>query len=196
MKRATPSVSTGVLPQPVTTPMSKEPTNNQRRDIASKGMSRADARRSLVLRRWLPAAWLLVVVGGCGTVETAPQSTLVESTSEAVPTSVVVSTTEAEPLAGVTTTKPPSTVASSTVASTVSTTVSTTVLTSTSVSTPARAKPRISVSQTSGLDPKGGLVTVRGSGFDVTKGVYVFVCNQATWNAARRCVGGINLDGS
>ena len=165
-------------------------------------MSRADARRSLVLRRWLPAVLLLVVAGGCGTVETALQSTLVESTSEAVtttvavPTSVavptgVVSTTEAEPLAGITTTNP-----SSTVASTVSTTVSTTVLTSTSVSTPARPQPKIRVSQTSGLDPKGGLVTVRGSGFDVTKGVYVFVCNQATWNAARRCVGGINLDGS
>jgi hypothetical protein len=64
------------------------------------------------------------------------------------------------------------------------------------VSTPVRPQPKITVSQTSGLDPKGGLVTVRGSGFDVTKGVYVFVCNQATWNAARRCVGGINLDGS
>jgi hypothetical protein len=64
------------------------------------------------------------------------------------------------------------------------------------VSTPVRPQPKITVSQTSGLDPKGGLVTVRGSGFDVTKGVYVFVCNQATWNAARRCIGGINLDGS
>ena len=147
--------------------MSKEPTNNHRRDIVSKGMSRANARRSLALRRWLPAAWLLVVVGGCGTVETASQSTLVESTSEAVSTSVAVSTTAAS-----------------------------VVSTSTSVSTPSRPQPKITVSQTSGLDPKGGLVTVRGSGFDVTKGVYVFVCNQATWNAARRCVGGINLDGS
>ena len=139
-------------------------------------MSRADARRSLALRRWLPAAWLLVVVGGCGTVETAPQSTLVESTSVAVSTSGAVPTTVTPTV--------------------VSTTVSTTVSTSTSVSTPVRPQPKITVSQTSGLDPKGGLVTVRGSGFDVTKGVYVFVCNQATWNAARRCVGGINLDGS
>jgi hypothetical protein len=78
----------------------------------------------------------------------------------------------------------------------VPTTVAAVVSTSPSVSTPARAQPRITVSQTSGLDPKGGLVTVRGSGFDVTKGIYIFVCNQATWNAARRCVGGINLDGS
>jgi len=39
-------------------------------------------------------------------------------------------------------------------------------------------------------------VKVRGSGFDVTKGIYIFVCNKATWNASRRCVGGINLDGS
>ena len=168
--------------------MSKEPTNNHRRDIVSKGMSRANARRSLALRRWLPAAWLLVVAGGCGTVETAPQSTLVESTSEAVSTTVVVSTSDA-----VSTSIAVSTTVTPTV---VSTTVSTTVSTSTSVSTPVRPQPKITVSQTSGLDPKGGLVTVRGSGFDVTKGVYVFVCNQATWNAARRCVGGINLDGS
>ncbi len=142
-------------------------------------MSRANARRSLALRRWLPAAWLLVVVGGCGTVETAPQSTLVESTSVAVPTSDAVSTSVAVPTSVA-----------------VSTTVTSVVSTSTSVSTPARPQPKITVSQTSGLDPQGGLVTVRGSGFDVTKGVYVFVCNQATWNAARRCVGGINLDGS
>ena len=150
-------------------------------------MSRADARRSLALRRWLPAAWLLVVAGGCGTVETAPQSTLVESTSEAVSTTVVVSTSVVSTSDAVSTTVMPTVV---------STTVSTTVSTSTSVSTPVRPQPKITVSQTSGLDPKGGLVTVRGSGFDVTKGVYVFVCNQATWNAARRCVGGINLDGS
>ena len=150
-------------------------------------MSRADARRSLALRRWLPAAWLLVVAGGCGTVETAPQSTLVESTSEAVSTTVVVSTSVVSTSDAVFTTVMPNVV---------STTVSTTVSTSTPVSTPVRPQPKITVSQTSGLDPKGGLVTVRGSGFDVTKGVYVFVCNQATWNAARRCVGGINLDGS
>lgn len=30
----------------------------------------------------------------------------------------------------------------------------------------------------------------------MTKGVYVSVCNQAAWTASRRCVGGINLDGS
>ena len=142
-------------------------------------MSRANARRSLALRRWLPAAWLLVVAGGCGTVETALQSTLVESTSEAVSTTVAVSASVAVPTSDA-----------------VSTTVTSVVSTSTSVSTPARPQPKITVSQTSGLDPQGGLVTVRGSGFDVTKGVYVFVCNQATWNAARRCVGGINLDGS
>ncbi len=59
-----------------------------------------------------------------------------------------------------------------------------------------KPKPRLSVSQTIGLDPKGTTVTVRGSGFDVTKGVYVFVCNQAEWNSARRCVGGVNVDGS
>jgi hypothetical protein len=39
-------------------------------------------------------------------------------------------------------------------------------------------------------------VTVRGTGYDVTKGVYVIVCNQAAWTDARRCVGGVNIDGS
>lgn len=52
------------------------------------------------------------------------------------------------------------------------------------------------MSQTTGLDPKGTIVTVRGTGFDVSKGVYVFVCNQAVWNSNRRCVGGVNVDGS
>jgi hypothetical protein len=66
----------------------------------------------------------------------------------------------------------------------------------TTVPAVTKPKPRLSVSQTIGLDPKGTTVTVRGSGFDVTKGVYVFVCNQAEWNSARRCVGGVNVDGS
>jgi hypothetical protein len=66
----------------------------------------------------------------------------------------------------------------------------------TTVPAVTKPKPRLSVSQTIGLDPKGTTVTVRGSGFDVTKGVYVFVCNQAEWNSVRRCVGGVNVDGS
>jgi hypothetical protein len=40
------------------------------------------------------------------------------------------------------------------------------------------------------------MITVRGSGFDPNKGVYVFVCNQAAWTASRRCIGGVNVDGS
>jgi hypothetical protein len=38
-------------------------------------------------------------------------------------------------------------------------------------------------------------VTVRGSGFDVSKGIYVAVCNQPQV-LGRRCVGGVNIDGS
>ena len=64
------------------------------------------------------------------------------------------------------------------------------------VSTTTRARPRLSLSQAEGLDPAGTLITVRGSGFDESKGVYLFVCNQAAWTAARRCIGGVNVDGS
>ena len=52
------------------------------------------------------------------------------------------------------------------------------------------------MSQSANLDPAGTLVTVRGLGFDITKGVYVLVCNQARWDENRRCIGGINVDGS
>jgi hypothetical protein len=64
-----------------------------------------------------------------------------------------------------------------------------------SSTTLAKSRPRLVLSQADGLDPKGTLITVSGSGFDTSKGVYVFVCNQATWNAKRRCIGGINMDG-
>lgn len=57
------------------------------------------------------------------------------------------------------------------------------------------ARPQLVVSATSQLDPNGSTVTVRGSGFDVTKGIYVAVCNQPQV-IGRRCVGGINIDGS
>jgi hypothetical protein len=76
-------------------------------------------------------------------------------------------------------------------------TASSTTTISTSTSKVAqKPRPTLIVSQTAGLDPAGTLVTVRGTGFDVTKGVYVFVCNQVEWTSARRCVGGVNVDGS
>lgn len=57
-------------------------------------------------------------------------------------------------------------------------------------------RPQLVLSQSGGLNPAGSLITVRGTGFDETKGIYLFVCNQAAWTAARRCIGGINLDGA
>jgi len=52
------------------------------------------------------------------------------------------------------------------------------------------------LSQSSGLSPSGTRITVRGTGYDVSKGIYIIVCNQAAWTESRRCVGGVNIDGS
>ena len=37
---------------------------------------------------------------------------------------------------------------------------------------------------------------MRGTGYDITKGVYVIVCTQAAPGPQSTCVGGINIDGS
>lgn len=56
--------------------------------------------------------------------------------------------------------------------------------------------PRLEVSQTSGLDPAGVRVTVRGVGYDPAKGVYVGVCTQAAPSAsASTCIGGVDMGG-
>lgn len=63
-------------------------------------------------------------------------------------------------------------------------------------STTAQAsRPRLVVSVTTNIDSNGENIIVRGTGFDVTKGVYVAVCNQPQL-IGRRCVGGVNIDGS
>lgn len=135
-------------------------------------MSRAVYRRGRNLRRWLPA-WLVVVSSlGC------------TSNAALAPDEVATTTTDA--VAVITTSSAPVTTA-------VTTTV---VVTSVVATTVVKARPRLKLSQAVGLNPTGTLITVTGSGFDVSKGVYVFVCNQATWNANRRCVGGINMDGN
>lgn len=64
------------------------------------------------------------------------------------------------------------------------------------VSTVALSRPKLVVSQTNGLNPNGTSVTVRGTGFDVSKGVYVIVCSQAAPGPQATCIGGVNLDGS
>lgn len=72
--------------------------------------------------------------------------------------------------------------------------VSTMKLTTTTVASTSR--PKLSVSQTTNLNPNGISVTVRGSGYDISKGVYVIVCTQAAPGTQSTCVGGINIDGS
>ncbi len=57
-------------------------------------------------------------------------------------------------------------------------------------------RPKLSVSQTTNLNPSGTSVTVRGTGFDVSKGVYVIVCSQAAPGPQATCIGGVNIDGS
>ena len=58
------------------------------------------------------------------------------------------------------------------------------------------SRPKLSVSQTTNLNPSGTSVTVRGTGFDVSKGVYVIVCSQAAPGPQATCIGGVNIDGS
>ena len=58
------------------------------------------------------------------------------------------------------------------------------------------SRPKLFVSQTNNLNPNGTSVTVRGTGYDVNKGVYVIVCSQAAPGPQATCVGGVNIDGS
>ncbi len=77
---------------------------------------------------------------------------------------------------------------------------STTVLPKSVTTTPTTSviisRPKLTVSQTTNLNPNGTSVTVRGSGYDISKGVYVIVCTQAAPGPQSTCVGGVNIDGS
>jgi len=165
--------------QPSSAIMSNKPTPATRRNITDKGTSMECGRRCATLRRSLLAAVLLPALAGCA------------STKE-VQTTTTMSATE------LTTTLAPTTTLAATTTSAVTTTImtATTVISASTTESASKPQPTLVVSQTAGLDPKGTLVTVRGTGFDITKGVYVFVCNQVKWDANRRCVGGVNLDGS
>ena len=125
-----------------------------------------------------------VLIGGCATVaqDTQPKvatSITVQTTSPStstivpkVPQTTLKALTTTLPLATVSTTKPTTT----TVASAI--------------------QPKLSVSQTTNLNPNGTSVTVRGTGYDISKGVYVIVCTQAAPGPQSTCVGGVNIDGS
>lgn len=58
------------------------------------------------------------------------------------------------------------------------------------------AGPTITVSKTSGLNPNGDVVTVTGSGFDETKGIYVAFCVKPDpGEAPGPCLGGVDMGG-
>lgn len=60
----------------------------------------------------------------------------------------------------------------------------------------AAAAPGITVSASSGLNPAGDTITVRGSGFDVTKGIYVAVCvDNGPGKVPTPCLGGADTSG-
>ena len=197
-----------------------------RRNIALQGTSEVPLRQRRVMRRrllMLSAAASLALMA-CGGATSSSDTVLRNTTSSdtagapAATTTVqaVTSTIGAQMSSTVPTTLPttvpavtttlgavvPTTVLPTVTTSTtlVAVTTTTTTLVTTTLAPPTTVRvvgpPRLSVSQTSGLDPAGTRITVRGTGYDVTKGVYVIVCNQAAWTEARRCIGGVNIDGS
>ena len=139
---------------------------------------------------------IAVLIGGCATVA--------QDTQPIVATSITVQTTSTSNSTPTTQTNSSSTSTLAPVASQTVLTASTTTLPRTSVSTTklttttvgSTNRPKLSVSQTTNLNPNGTSVTVRGTGYDITKGVYVIVCTQAAPGPQSTCVGGINIDGS
>jgi hypothetical protein len=61
---------------------------------------------------------------------------------------------------------------------------------------PAAAAPKISVSQSKGLDPDGQRVTVSGSGFNERVGIYVALCvDRGAGATPTPCLGGVDMSG-
>ena len=139
---------------------------------------------------------LAVVISSCtsssstsnseGEISTTTSS--VTSTTEGAIESTTVATTGAG-------SQTSSTTSIATVTSGNSGTVSSSAVPATTTSV-AVNRPKLSVSQTTNLNPSGTSVTVRGTGFDVSKGVYVIVCSQAAPGPQATCIGGVNIDGS
>ena len=142
---------------------------------------------------------MAVVIAGCAT--TAQNNQPLVATSIVIQSSTTSESTETTEISGTTgssTSTLAPVVADTTLADSTTTaplkTVATTVLTATTVASTGR--PKLSVSQTTNLNPNGTSVTVRGTGYDISKGVYVIVCTQAAPGPQSTCVGGINIDGS
>ena len=138
------------------------------------------------------AVLVAVLISGCANAAQDTQLPVVSSTSFDTTTT----TATAEPVELSTSTLVPVVAESLVTASTTiqQAPVSTMKLTTTTVASTNR--PKLSVSQTTNLNPNGTSVTVRGSGYDIAKGVYVIVCTQAAPGAQSTCVGGVNIDGS
>ena len=139
-------------------------------------------------------------ISSCASDRSASETfvTTVTTTIEAAETPVTTVVT-----AVTTTVLAAETVSSSTTATTVASTTSATSAPSSSVvkvapttTVVAASRPKLSVSQTNSLNPNGTSVIVRGTGYDVNKGVYVIVCTQAAPGPQATCIGGINIDGS
>ncbi len=143
------------------------------------------------------AVLIAVSIGGCATAAQDTQSSDTQLIVATSPTLQTTTTTVASGATGSSTSSLAPVVAETPVnASTTvqQSPVSTMKLTTTSVASTSR--PKLTVSQTTNLNPNGTSVTVRGSGYDISKGVYVIVCTQAAPGAQSTCVGGINIDGS
>jgi hypothetical protein len=138
------------------------------------------------------AVLVAVLISGCANAAQDTQLPVVTSNSFDTTTT----TATAEPVELSTSTLVPVVAESLVTASTTiqQAPVSTMKLTTTTVASTSR--PKLSVSQTTNLNPNGTSVTVRGSGYDIAKGVYVIVCTQAAPGAQSTCVGGVNIDGS
>ena len=139
---------------------------------------------------------LAVVISSCASSSSTSNSEGEISTTTSSVTSTtqgaIESTTVATTGAG---SQSSSTTSIATVTSGNSGTVSSSAVPATTTSV-AVNRPKLSVSQTTNLNPSGTSVTVRGTGFDVSKGVYVIVCSQAAPGPQATCIGGVNIDGS
>lgn len=61
----------------------------------------------------------------------------------------------------------------------------------------ATAAPGITVSKATGLNPAGDTITMRGSGFDPSKGIYVAICvDNGPGQVPTPCLGGMDTSGS
>lgn len=121
-----------------------------------------------------------------GTTTAAPSSSASASASGTASTSA--RPTSAAPTTGRSTPAPTRTSARPTTTSPKPTT------SSPKPSTPS--SPRLTVSRTTGLDPDGVTLTIRGRGYDTAIGVYVALCTSASPREGSTCLGGADLTGA